>query len=132
MADIGTLPEHTRLYHNPRCAKSRQTLAMPEENVPQPEVVMYPETPPTTDEQAVPVEILGGSVRNIIRVKESEYKELDLDTPSLSDPQLLQAFSAHPKLIERPVVTHRGKAAPGRPPEKVLALIRGNDPTTTP
>jgi arsenate reductase len=71
-------------------------------------------------------------VRDIIRVKESEYKELGLDNPSLSDQQLLQALSDHPKLIERPVVSHRGKAALGRPPEKVLALIRGNEPTPTP
>lgn len=123
MADTRTLLEHTRIYHNPRCSKSRQTLALLEENGLQPEVVKYLETPPTADELAVLVEALGCSVRDIIRVKESEYKELGLDNPSLTDEQLLQALSANPKLIERPVVTHRGKAAMGRPPEKVLALL---------
>ena len=121
MADTRTLPDHTRIYHNPRCSKSRQTLALLEENGLQPEVVKYLETPPTADELAVLVEALGCSVRDIIRVKENEYKELDLDNPS--DGQLLQALSTHPKLIERPIVTHRGKAVLGRPPEQVLALI---------
>lgn len=123
MADTRTLLDHTRIYHNPRCSKSRQTLSLLEEKGLQPEVVKYLETPPTADELAVLVKALGCTVRDIIRVKESEYKELDLDNPSLSDEHLLQALSAHPRLIERPLVTHDGKAAMGRPPENVLALI---------
>ena len=123
MADTRTLPDHTRIYHNPRCSKSRQTLALLEEHGLQPEVIRYLETPPTAEELSVLVKALGCSVRDIIRVKESEYKELGLDSPSLSDEQLLQALGSHPKLIERPIVTHRGKAAMGRPPEQVLGLI---------
>lgn len=123
MADQNTLLDHTRIYHNPRCSKSRQTLALLEENGLQPDVVKYLETPPGADDLAILVQALGCSVRDIIRVKESEYKELGLDNPELSDTQLLQALSNHPKLIERPIVTHNGKAALGRPPETVLSLI---------
>lgn len=123
MADTNTLLDQTRIYHNPRCSKSRQTLSLLEENGLQPEVVKYLDTPPSADELAVLVNALGCSVRDIIRVKENEYKELGLDREGLSDEQLLEALSAHPKLIERPIVTHHGKAAMGRPPENVLALL---------
>lgn len=113
----------TRIYHNPRCSKSRETLALLEERGLQPQIIKYLETPPSADELAVLVAALGGSVRDIIRVKESEYKELGLDNPTLDDTALLQALSDHPKLIERPIVTHNGKAALGRPPENVLDIL---------
>ncbi|MFL1406385.1 arsenate reductase (glutaredoxin) [Marinobacter sp. M1N3S26] len=122
MAD-NTLLDHTRIYHNPRCSKSRQTLALMEENGLAPEVVKYLDTPPSPEELAALVKALGCSVRDIIRVKEKEYKELGLDNPDLSDDQLLAALSANPRLIERPIVTHDGRATMGRPPENVLALI---------
>lgn len=118
------MPEHqTRIYHNPRCSKSRQTLDLLEARGLQPEIVNYLDTPPTVEELASLIETLGCSVRDIIRVKENEYKALSLDEAGLSDHELLQALSAHPKLIERPIVTHNGKAALGRPPENVLELI---------
>ena len=113
----------TRIYHNPRCSKSRETLALLEERGLQPQIIKYLETPPAADELAALVAALGGSVRDIIRVKESEYKELGLDNPELDDTALLQALSDHPKLIERPIVTHNGKAALGRPPENVLDIL---------
>ncbi|MGM0570761.1 arsenate reductase (glutaredoxin) [Marinobacter sp.] len=113
----------TRIYHNPRCSKSRQTLALLEEKGIEPQIIKYLETPPTADELAELVTTMGCSVRDIIRVKESEYKELGLDNPELDDRALLQALSDHPKLIERPVVTHNGKAAMGRPPENVLDIL---------
>lgn|SRR5690554_5424348 len=115
--------QSTRIYHNPRCSKSRETLALLEERGLQPQVIRYLETPPSADELAELVAALGGSVRDIIRVKESEYKELGLDNPELDDASLLQALSEHPKLIERPIVTHNGKAAMGRPPENVLDIL---------
>jgi len=113
----------TRIYHNPRCSKSRQTLTLLEEKGLQPDIVKYLDTPPTADELAALVEAMGCSVRDIIRVKESEYKELGLDNPELDDRALLQALSEHPKLIERPIVVHNGKAAMGRPPENVLDIL---------
>lgn len=113
----------TRIYHNPRCSKSRQTLALLEEKGLQPDIVKYLDNPPSAGELAGLVQALGCSVRDIIRVKESEYKELGLDDEGLSDSELLQALSDHPKLIERPIVTHNGRAAMGRPPENVLALL---------
>lgn len=122
MAD-NPLLDHTLIYHNPRCSKSRQTLALLEENGLAPEVVKYLDTPPSPAELAALVKALGCQVRDIIRVKEKEYKELGLDNPDLSDDQLLQALSANPRLIERPIVTHDGRAVLGRPPENVLTLI---------
>jgi arsenate reductase len=115
--------QSTRIYHNPRCSKSRQTLALLEEKGLQPQIIKYLETPPSADELAGLVAAMGCSVRDIIRVKENEYKELGLDSPELDDAALLQALSEHPKLIERPIVTHDGKATMGRPPENVLQIL---------
>ena len=123
MADTHTLLDSTRIYHNPRCSKSRQALALLQENGLQPEVVKYLESPPTAGELSTLVAAMNCGVRDIIRIKENEYKELGLDNPALSDEDLLQALSRHPKLIERPIVTHGGKAALGRPPENILTLI---------
>lgn len=123
MADQNALLNQTRIYHNPRCSKSRQTLALLEDNGLTPEVVRYLDTPPTAAELAILVAAMGCPVRDIIRVKEKEYKELGLDSADLSDTQLLEALSANPKLIERPIVTHGGNAVMGRPPENVLALL---------
>ncbi|MCK7543283.1 arsenate reductase (glutaredoxin) [Marinobacter bryozoorum] len=115
--------QSTRIYHNPRCSKSRQTLALLEDRGLQPDIIKYLETPPTAEELAGLVVAMGCSVRDIIRAKESEYKELGLDNPGLDDEALLRALSEHPKLIERPIVTHNGKAAMGRPPENVLDIL---------
>ncbi|WP_339806937.1 arsenate reductase (glutaredoxin) [uncultured Marinobacter sp.] len=113
----------TRIYHNPRCSKSRETLALLEERGIKPEIIRYLETPPNETELADLVGALGVKVRDIIRVKESEYKELGLDDRELSEQQLITALCATPKLIERPIVTRGAKAAIGRPPEAVLALF---------
>ncbi len=123
MADQHKLPDKPRIYHNPRCSKSRETLALLNERGIQPEIIRYLETPPNESELAALVEALGLSVRDIIRVKENEYKELGLDREDLSEQQLLTALCSHPKLIERPIVTHNGKAVLGRPPEAVLDLF---------
>lgn len=112
-----------RIYHNPRCSKSRQTLALLEERDLKPEIIRYLETPPNESELANLVGALGISVRDIIRVKETEYKEQRLDNPELTEEELIRALCAVPKLIERPIVTRGSKAAIGRPPEAVLALF---------
>ncbi len=112
-----------QILHNPRCSKSRQTLALLEENGVTPDVVEYLKTPPSEQELAEIVSKLGVNVRDIIRVKETEYKETGADNSELSDTQVIAILVANPKLIERPIVINGDKAAIGRPPENVLAII---------
>ena len=112
------------IYHNPRCSKSRETLALLQEKGIDPEVVLYLETPP--DEQALKtlLQQLGmSSARELMRRKEDLYKELNLADSELSEDQLLQAMVAHQKLIERPIVINGDQARIGRPPEAVLEIV---------
>lgn len=117
------MTEPTRIFHNPRCSKSRQTLALLEENGVQPEIIRYLETPPTAEELADILALLGLEPRELMRTKETLYKELDLANPALDRDALIQAMVDNPKLIERPIVISNGKAVLGRPPENVLDLI---------
>jgi len=112
------------IYHNPRCSKSRETLALLQDKGIEPDVVLYLETPP--DEQALKTLLrqLGmSSARELMRRKEDLYKELNLADSELSEDQLLQAMVAHPKLIERPIVINGDRARIGRPPEAVLEIV---------
>ena len=111
------------ILHNPRCSKSRQTLALLEEKGIQTEVVLYLENTPSVDELATIQKQLGfDSARDFMRTKEDIYKELQLKEES-DEAKLLAAMSANPKLIERPIVINNGKAKLGRPPEQVLEII---------
>ncbi len=111
------------IYHNPRCSKSRQTLALLEENGITPEVVLYLQTPPSTAELKKLLKKLGISARELLRNKEDIYKALNLADSSLSDTQLIKAMHENPKLIERPIVVKGEQAIIGRPPEAVLQLL---------
>lgn len=111
------------IYHNPRCSKSRQTLALLEENGVKPEVVLYLETPPNADTLRSLLSKLGITARQLLRTGEDAYKENNLSDASLSEDALIQAMVDHPKLIERPIVVKGAKAVIGRPPENVLELI---------
>ncbi len=111
------------IYHNPRCSKSRQTLKLLEERGIEPTVIKYLETPPDQETLSRILDLLGLEPRELMRRKEKEYKELGLDDPSLGREQLIRAMVEHPRLIERPIVIKDGKAALGRPPEKVLELL---------
>ncbi len=113
----------TRIYHNPRCSKSRQTLQLLGEKGIEPEVVEYLKTPPSAEELREILRLLGIGPRQLMRSGEAEYKEAGLDDPGLSDAQLIAAMVAHPRLIERPVVIRDGKAVIGRPPENVLDIL---------
>ncbi|MCB1859501.1 MAG: arsenate reductase (glutaredoxin) [Gammaproteobacteria bacterium] len=113
----------TEIFHNPRCSKSRQTLQILEENGLQPEITEYLKTPPDKARLEKILNMLGLEPRDLMRRKEAEYREAGLDNESLSREQLIQAMIDHPKLIERPIVIHNGKAVLGRPPEKVLDII---------
>jgi len=112
-----------KIYHNPRCSKSRQTLQLLKDNNIEPEVVEYLKTPPSREELERILDMLGVEPRELMRRKEKEYKELGLDDPGLSRDQLIDAMIEHPRLIERPIVIKDGKAAIGRPPEKVLEVL---------
>jgi len=112
-----------RIYHNNRCSKSRATLALLEERGGQVEVINYLDTPPSAEELAGLLRQLGMTARELMRKGEAEYRELGLDNPALDEDALIAAMVAHPKLIERPIVVANGKAAIGRPPEAVLAII---------
>lgn len=111
------------LFHNPRCSKSRGALELLEERGIQPEIVRYLETPPSAAELKALLGKLGIGARQLLRTGEDEYKELDLANPALSDDQLIEAMTKHPKLIERPIFIVGDKAAIGRPPENVLEIL---------
>lgn|SRR5690606_16610679 len=111
------------IYHNPRCSKSRQTLALLEEQGKTPRVVEYLKTPPDAATLKRILASLGKSPRDIMRHKEEPYKTLGLDDPGLTDDQLVAAMVEHPILIERPIVVAGDRAAIGRPPENVLSIL---------
>jgi len=111
------------IYHNPRCAKSRETLKLLEEKGVQPDIVEYLKHPPTTEQLTEILHKLGLQPRQLMRTKEAEYQENGLDDKSLSDAELIAAMIRIPKLIERPIVLANGKAAVGRPPENVLNIL---------
>jgi arsenate reductase len=112
------------IYHNPRCSKSRETLALLEQHGVEPQVVPYLDTPPSVAELKKLLQELGfTSARELMRKKEDLYKELKLADETLSEEQLLQAMVSNPKLIERPIVVKGGKARIGRPPEQVLEIL---------
>ena len=109
------------IYHNPRCSKSRQTLALIEENNQAFTVVEYLKTPLTTETIQQLITQLKLAPRDIMRTGESEYREQNL--ANANDATLIAAMAATPKLIERPIVTNGTNAIMGRPPENVLSLI---------
>lgn len=122
------MTDQITIFHNPRCSKSRQTLALLEEKGIEPDVVRYLETPPDAAQLRDLLAKLGLTARELMRTKEDEYRELGLNDPALSEDQLIEdqlieAMVAHPKLIERPIVVRGDKAVLGRPPESVLTLL---------
>jgi len=110
------------IWHNPRCSKSRNAAKLLEERGIEAEVVKYLETPPTKEEIEAVLKMLGISARELMRTKEDIYKELGLKDVE-DEEKLIEAMAAHPKLIERPIVIKEGKAAIGRPIEKIIELL---------
>lgn len=109
------------IYHNPRCSKSRQTLAILEEKDVQHKVVEYLTAPPSKAELKRIIAMLGVKPADIIRKKEA--REAGLDIAAMSDTQVIDAMAANPIIIERPIVVAGDKAVMGRPPENVLSII---------
>jgi arsenate reductase len=111
------------IYHNPRCSKSRAALALLRARGIEPRVIEYLVEPPDPAELDRILRLLELEPRQLMRKGESEYQALGLDDPKLDREALIVAMVAHPKLIERPIVLASGKAALGRPPEAVLAIL---------
>lgn len=111
------------LYHNPRCSKSRGALELLEARGLTPTVVRYLETPPSPAELKTLLARLGIGARQLLRTGEEEYQSLGLADTGLSDDQLIDAMSQHPRLIERPILVVGDKAVVGRPTEKVLEIL---------
>ena len=112
-----------KIYHNPRCSKSRQTLEILNEAGADAEIVEYLKTPPSRDELIALLDMLGMKPRELMRTGEAEYKDNNLANPDLDDDALIDAMLTFPKLIERPIVMNNGKAVIGRPPVSVKDIL---------
>ena len=118
------MTDAVKIYHNPRCSKSRDTLSLLKSNGIDPDVVLYLDTPPDAQTLRQLLHMLGmGSARELMRQKEDLYKSLELADPQLSEEALIQAIVDNPKLMERPIVVSHGQARIGRPPEQVLEIV---------
>jgi len=115
-------PMPLTIYHNPRCSKSRATLALLTERGLQAEIVEYLNTPPSVAELTRILGMLGKAPAGLMRTGEDEYKE-HVKGRELSDAQLIELMVQYPKLIERPIVVNGDQATVGRPPEAVLDIL---------
>ena len=115
--------EKITIYHNPKCSKSRQTLQLLRERGIEPIIVEYIKQPLNASQLKRLLKMLQLEPRELMRKKESEYKDLNLADTKLSQDRLINAMAEHPILMERPIVVVGSKAALGRPPEKVLAIL---------
>ena len=114
--------ETIKIWHNPRCSKSRDSFKLLEEKGIDAKVVKYLEDVPTKEELTELLGMLDMTARELMRTKEDVYKELNLKDET-SEEALIEAMVANPKLIERPIVIRGDKAVIGRPIEKVVELI---------
>ena len=111
------------IYHNPRCSKSRQTLELLKEHDIEPNTVEYLKTPPDHQTLDRILTLLDLQPRELMRKKETAYKENNVDNPELSRDELIDIMIKNPILIERPIVIIGDKAALGRPPENILDIL---------
>ena len=112
-----------RIFHNPRCSKSRATLALLQERGLEPEITLYLEAPPDAGELRSILNKLGLTARELMRTGEREYLDQGLGDETLAEDALIAAMVNNPRLIERPIVLANGRAAIGRPPESVLDIV---------
>ena len=111
-----------KIYHNPRCRKSREGLQILTDNGIDPEVIEYLKTPPTKSEMDEILKMLGKAPEEVVRKNEEIYKK-NFKGRILSRDEWITAMTENPKLIERPIVVRGSRAVLGRPPENILALI---------
>ncbi|PKO65673.1 MAG: arsenate reductase (glutaredoxin) [Betaproteobacteria bacterium HGW-Betaproteobacteria-16] len=115
--------ETIKIYHNPKCGTSRNTLALIRNSGVEPVVIEYLKTPPTREELKQLISDMGGTVRDVLRQKETIYKELGLDAPHWTDEQLLDFIGEHPILLQRPIVVTALGTRMCRPSEVVLDIL---------
>ena len=111
------------IYFNPNCSKCRLSLELLEQQGQQAEIIEYLNTPPDAATLESILDMLNLQPRELMRKHEKEYTEAGLDNPELSRADLISAMIATPRVIERPVVVKNGKAAIGRPPERILDIL---------
>tara|TARA_R100001369_G_scaffold68009_1_gene95617 strand:- start:5221 stop:5565 length:345 start_codon:yes stop_codon:yes gene_type:complete len=111
-----------KIYHNPRCGKSREGLAILENSGNDFEIIKYLENVPSKNELAAIIKILGISPMELVRTNEAIWKE-KFKGKSMTDDEVIAAMVAFPKLIERPIVIKDKKGVVGRPPEKIKDLL---------
>jgi len=111
-----------KIYHNPRCSKSRQTLSLIKEKGFEVEIIEYLKVIPSEKELRSIIKLLGIKPEKLLRKGEADYKE-NFKGKILSDDEWISAMVQYPKLIERPIVVSDNKAILGRPPENVLNLL---------
>ncbi len=111
-----------KIYHNNRCRKSREGLAILEASNQPFEIINYLENPPTKEELVNILTLLGIKPIELVRKNEVIWKE-NFKNKELSDNDIIHAMLQHPKLIERPIVVQNNKAVIGRPPEKIKELL---------
>lgn len=112
-----------KIYHNPRCSKSRATLALLQERGVSPQVINYLETPPDVSELATLLKALNLPAAELVRTGESQYAEAGLAVGETDGEVLLQAIAHYPRLLQRPIVVNGNRARIGRPPESVLEIL---------
>jgi arsenate reductase len=117
------MTDTTRLFHNPRCSKSRGALELLRERGIEPDIVAYLDQAPSIADLRDLLRMLGTGARSILRSGEPEYAQLGLDDPGLDDEALIAAMHTYPRLIERPIFVRGQRAVIGRPPERVLELL---------
>lgn len=113
----------TIIYHNPRCSKSRATLALLNDNGVEPEIVAYLDNPPDAATLKAITVKLDCSIYDLVRKGEAVYSELDLANKSPSEQEMIDIVIANPKLLQRPIVVNGDRAVIGRPPENVLTIL---------
>lgn len=113
----------TTIYHNPRCSKSRQALALLREHDIEPEIVEYLKTPPTKTQLKQLLKMLDLTPKEIMRKNEEPYKKFNIGKQDYSTNELIDMMVEYPILIERPIVIHNKKAVVARPPENCLELL---------
>ena len=117
------MSENTKIFHNPRCSKSRAAMDLLTEKGIETEVVKYLETPPGRATIVQILDLLNLEPRQLMRTGEAEYRDNNLSDESLTRDQLIDALVDFPKLIERPIVISNGKAAIGRPIENIIEIL---------
>jgi len=115
--------KHLKIYHNPRCSKSRKTLQIIRDHGVEPEVIEYLKKPPTESELKKISNLLGLNPKHFVRINENDFKESGLSKKTSDNAAMFELMARFPKVIERPIVISNDRAIIGRPPENVLKIL---------